>query len=334
MEKYFPASFSEVLAGTLVLFALISAGLSLIPCLRAHTLRLLAIFFVTALALFSNNVSTYFVAIFVIATAVTELEFLQNLAAIVRGNKEYFDYKKEALSKERKLDILAAEVAQAAVVVGTGVNGADEDDSSKETHASNSENSSGEFASDVPLDDSREAENIDNKQIPEDVVDLKPELRSSASGKIETKTNSSRYKTSTPKITLDIRRIYELEARALDGLERSYKGAIERGVRLRGEKDTVELDGLVVSRTGRDIVFEVKYLATSRNFLSWINFISLQLERTILRYKSITGKDALIHFVLILEDGVVLSARQRAALNGLKFDEISILSAGSLAPKS
>jgi hypothetical protein len=52
--------------------------------------------------LFSNHWSTYFAGLFIIATAVTELEFLQNLAAIIRGNKDYFDYKKESLSTEEK----------------------------------------------------------------------------------------------------------------------------------------------------------------------------------------------------------------------------------------
>jgi hypothetical protein len=59
-----------------------------------RAVRLAAILLVASLALFANSTWTYFAAIFIIATAVTELEFLEKLAAIIRGSKEYFDYKK------------------------------------------------------------------------------------------------------------------------------------------------------------------------------------------------------------------------------------------------
>ncbi len=82
-------------------FASILVFASLIPGIRGHTTRLLAILLVVGLALFSNYWVTYFAALFIVATAVTELEFLQNLAAIIRGNKEYFEYKKEHLSTDQ-----------------------------------------------------------------------------------------------------------------------------------------------------------------------------------------------------------------------------------------
>lgn len=84
-----------------MVFALILVLTSLIPCIRSHATRLLAILLVVSLALFSNHWATYFAALFIVATAVTELEFLQNLAAILRGNKEYFQYKKEHLTTEQ-----------------------------------------------------------------------------------------------------------------------------------------------------------------------------------------------------------------------------------------
>jgi hypothetical protein len=96
-----PSSFIEALAGGVMTFALFLVLLSLIPCIRSHATRLLAILMVAGLALFSNYWATYFAALFIVATAVTELEFLQNLAAILRGNKEYFQYKKEHLSREQ-----------------------------------------------------------------------------------------------------------------------------------------------------------------------------------------------------------------------------------------
>jgi hypothetical protein len=102
MENFLPNNFIEALGGIVISLSLILSLVSLIPCLRSHCTKLLALFVVAALSLFSNCSLTYFAGIFVIATAVTELEFLQNLAAIIRGNKEYFDYKKESLSSDQK----------------------------------------------------------------------------------------------------------------------------------------------------------------------------------------------------------------------------------------
>lgn len=102
MGNFLPNNFIEALGGIVISLALILSLMSLFPSLRSHCIKLLALFVVAALSLFSNHWSTYFAGIFVIATAVTELEFLQNLAAIIRGNKEYFDYKKESLSSDQK----------------------------------------------------------------------------------------------------------------------------------------------------------------------------------------------------------------------------------------
>lgn len=57
------------------------------------------LFLLVGLALFANHPAVYFATIFIVATAVTQLEFLQNLAAIIRGSKEYFDYQKEFRSQ-------------------------------------------------------------------------------------------------------------------------------------------------------------------------------------------------------------------------------------------
>lgn len=97
-----------------MLFAVIFLMTSLIPCIRSHSTRLLALLLVVGLALFSNHPATYFAALFIVATAVTELEFLQNLAAIIRGNKEYFQYKMEHLSREQVEKKVEKEQAQLA----------------------------------------------------------------------------------------------------------------------------------------------------------------------------------------------------------------------------
>lgn len=71
------------------------------PVYRAHTTKLFVLLFVVSLALFADHVATYFAALFIVATSVTELEFLQNLAAIIRGDRAYFEYKAKQLSKEQ-----------------------------------------------------------------------------------------------------------------------------------------------------------------------------------------------------------------------------------------
>lgn len=113
-SQIIPATFIEALGGGVMLFAVVFLMTSLVPCIRSHSTRLLALLLVVGLALFSNHPATYFAALFIVATAVTELEFLQNLAAIIRGNKEYFQYKMEHLSKEQVEKKVEKEQAQLA----------------------------------------------------------------------------------------------------------------------------------------------------------------------------------------------------------------------------
>jgi hypothetical protein len=99
MEDYknlIPANFRELFSFFAFLIGIIFSFISLKKSQLEHCLRMCAILFIVAVALFANNGYCYFGAIFIIATAVTQLDFLQNLAAIIRGSKEYFDYKKES----------------------------------------------------------------------------------------------------------------------------------------------------------------------------------------------------------------------------------------------
>jgi len=95
-----PENFRELLASVLFLIGVIFSFLSLDNKKKEHTLRLAGLFVLSAIALFSNDGWCYFAAVFIVATAVTQLEFLQNLAAIIRGNKDYFDYQKEFISQK------------------------------------------------------------------------------------------------------------------------------------------------------------------------------------------------------------------------------------------
>ncbi len=93
MEKIIPSSFIQVLAGVFSLLVLVSFITSFWQSIRSHSVRLFAITLISALALFAHNGWVYFASVFIIATAVTETEFLQNLAAIIRGSRPYWDWK-------------------------------------------------------------------------------------------------------------------------------------------------------------------------------------------------------------------------------------------------
>ena len=93
MQNLLPQSFTQALAGIFSFFALLAWGFSFKQSIRIHSLRLFAILLIGALALFCNEGWVYFAGVFIIATAITETEFLQNLAAIIRGSEHYFKYK-------------------------------------------------------------------------------------------------------------------------------------------------------------------------------------------------------------------------------------------------
>ncbi len=127
MSPPLPESFNELLGGGLVVLGVCFSIVSLFYSLRVHCLKLLAICLVSGLSFLSGHPATYFAAIFIIATAVTELEFLQNLAAIIRGNKDYFDYKTQQLTSAQKKERLANELSESeglntSIATGSGSN--------------------------------------------------------------------------------------------------------------------------------------------------------------------------------------------------------------------
>jgi len=93
MKSLLPMSFVHLLAGILSIYSIIAFFCSFWKSIRTHSIRLSAIMFIGALTLFSNHGWTYFASVSIIATAITETEFLQNLAAIIRGSEHYFDCK-------------------------------------------------------------------------------------------------------------------------------------------------------------------------------------------------------------------------------------------------
>lgn len=100
MEHLIPSSYQHFIGSIVLIFAFICLFITFLDKQKSHATKLFSMLLVIALSLFSAHWSTYFAAIFIIATAVTELEFLQNLAAIIRKDENYFKFKQESLSTE------------------------------------------------------------------------------------------------------------------------------------------------------------------------------------------------------------------------------------------
>lgn len=107
-----PDSYSSLIGTVSLLISIACLVVTFCEKQRGHATRLFSIMLVASLSFFSSHWTTYFAAIFIVATAVTELEFLQNLAAIIRKDENYFNFKKEALSKEENIRRKAEEVVE------------------------------------------------------------------------------------------------------------------------------------------------------------------------------------------------------------------------------
>lgn len=100
LTNLIPNNYSSFIGSIVLIFAFICFFITFNKDYKVHATKIFAMLMIIVLALFSSHWATYFASIFIIATAVTELEFLQNLAAIIRKDEHYFKYKQETLSKE------------------------------------------------------------------------------------------------------------------------------------------------------------------------------------------------------------------------------------------
>lgn len=107
-----PDSYINLIGTFTLLVSIFCLFITFIEKQRNHATKLFSIMLVASLSFFSSHWATYFSAIFIVATAVTELEFLQNLAAIIRKDENYFKYKKEDLSKSENIRRKAGEVVE------------------------------------------------------------------------------------------------------------------------------------------------------------------------------------------------------------------------------
>ncbi|SHF56992.1 hypothetical protein SAMN02745753_02215 [Marinomonas polaris DSM 16579] len=107
-----PDSYINLIGTVALLVSILCLFITFWEKQRSQATKLFSIMLVASLSFFSSHWATYFAAIFIVATAVTELEFLQNLAAIIRKDENYFKYKKEALSKAENIRRKAEETIE------------------------------------------------------------------------------------------------------------------------------------------------------------------------------------------------------------------------------
>ena len=68
---------------------------------KKEVLKLAGLLLVIAIAFYSNNATVHVISVFIIATLITNLDFVVNLAAIFRGSaKEVFSFKLELLDRQ------------------------------------------------------------------------------------------------------------------------------------------------------------------------------------------------------------------------------------------
>jgi hypothetical protein len=97
LEVPSPDSYGEVLATGLLV---VGFGLAALSLRAKDVVRLAGVFIVAGIAVAADDGFTYFASVFIVATVITELDFLEKLAAIIRGNDAYFRYRTESLSLE------------------------------------------------------------------------------------------------------------------------------------------------------------------------------------------------------------------------------------------
>lgn len=275
IQTLIPDNYSSFIASITLVVAIICLFISFSEKQKSHSTKIFSIMLVASLSLFSAHWATYFAAIFIVATAVTELEFLQNLAAIIRKDENYFNYKKEALSKTENIRRKAEEALEE------------------------------EFTAESESDQTEtQTTKIDLSQIQE-------------------LSRASRMRLS-----------FEVEEKALNYLEGEF-GQIERGVRFRKDGKTVEFDGVITKKDGREnTVFEVKWSRNSDHTFMLVNHSLRFAQEQIERHEDITGRKPKFCLVVVTNTKTSLSSErkirliERAEESGIELKILSLTEIG------
>ncbi|NVZ82538.1 hypothetical protein HX836_12070 [Pseudomonas yamanorum] len=310
MDSFHPLNFFQASAGVFGAFALIFGLLSLFDGLRTHAIRMLAIFLVVALSLFANSTTVYFAAVFIIATAVTELEFLQTLAAIIRGNKDYFTFRKETLSSEAKYKSSQAELIELEVVSEVK---ADSDQKTDKVDAQDVTDNTHSVPFESHFDEEKNSSTNERAESTSESSKLNASTTSSVESHVAENVEKSVpvvgsvvgawRKASKEIYRVQVERAIELEKRALNFMQGLYGSLIERNVVFQSSIHRLELDGLI-TRPGVagyvDQIFEVKYIGAP----SRVHALLTQLQQVSLKsslYFQMTNRTAMVQLVVILD---------------------------------
>lgn len=329
MDSFYPMNFFQASAGIFGAFALIFGLLSLFDGVRVHAIRMLAIFLVVALSLFANSTTVYFAAVFIIATAVTELEFLQTLAAIIRGNKDYFSFRKETLSSEAKykssqaelieLEVVPeakADVFQEATVVGNTINDVlvASPESQPEIDKTLSVDEPVVSIKDTPVVEDLKPSAVEksvNANIEQSVSAPTEAIKAALTENLTqwSKDNKKLYR-------IQVERAIELEKRALNYMQRLYGSIIERNVVFQSSIHRLELDGLITRPRIKDYVdqiFEVKYIGSPNKVYALLGQLQ-QVSLKSSKYFEMTSRTAMVQLVVILDGEVEMPERETDVL--------------------
>lgn len=93
------------LASIIIILGIIFSIVSLFENKREQTTKMAGTCFSISITLFANHFWVYFATVFIIATLITDSTFLQNLAAIIRGNESYFKSQRPQKYDEKKQEI-------------------------------------------------------------------------------------------------------------------------------------------------------------------------------------------------------------------------------------
>jgi len=80
---------------------------------RELSTKIVGIFLVVSMAFISNHWFVYTCTVFIVATIITNLDFLEKLAAILMRSKEYWDHQNKALEKANLSEILDSKKEEA-----------------------------------------------------------------------------------------------------------------------------------------------------------------------------------------------------------------------------
>ena len=200
---------------------------------RDNLLKISGVTLVISLAFFSNTTTIYVFAIFIIASLITKLDFLENIAAIFRGEaKSVYDYKKNSLNASERSAKIEKEIKEEKEIEFLGA-----------------------FGDKIP--------------------------------KI----------TYVPQPTVEIKRVNEyerIEQLTLDYISKEL-GEVDRYVRIKHERNTVEFDAVKKGKRKDDIIIEVKYTSNIQLIRTLIPKLNLQLQK----YTLITGREATLYLYIV-----------------------------------